>query len=165
MPSPIVVRRAASDDGEEIGLLTLAAYAGDRVVDEEYAKELGDGPARVRDAHVLVAFAGLRMVGSVTLAESGTPFAEIALPGEIEVRMLGVDPAARRLGIADRLMDGAEQRARDRGLDAVVLSTAHHMTAAQALYERRAYVHQPARDWVVDENLPLLAYRFALQGD
>ena len=67
MTSPIVVRRAASDEGGEIGLLTLAAYRGDRVVDEEYAKELGDGTARVRDAHVLVAFAGLRMVGSVAM--------------------------------------------------------------------------------------------------
>ncbi len=162
MPSPIVVRRAASDEGEEIGLLTLAAYRGDRVVDEEYAKELGDGTTRVRDAHVLVAFAGLRLVGSVTLAESGTPFAEIALPGEIEVRMLGVDPAARRLGIADRLMDAAEQRARDRSLDAVVLSTAPHMTAAHALYDRRGYQPQPHRNWHVDDDLLLLAYRLAL---
>lgn len=161
MPSPIVVRRAASDEGDEIGLLTLAAYRGDRVVDAEYAKELGDGTARVRDAHVLVAFAGLRMVGSVTLAESGTPFAEIALPGEIEVRMLSVDPAARRLGIADRLMDAAEQRARDRSLDAVVLSTAPHMTAAHALYDRRGYLPQPHRDWHIDD-LQLLAYRLAL---
>lgn len=161
MPSPIVVRRAASDEGEEIGLLTLAAYRGDRVVDAEYAKELGDGTVRVRDAHVLVAFAGLRMVGSVTLAESGTPFAEIALPGEIEVRMLGVDPAARRLGIADRLMDAAEQRARDRSLDGVVLSTAPHMTAAHALYDRRGYLPQPHRDWHIDD-LHLLAYRLAL---
>ncbi len=162
MPSPIVVRRAASDEGEEIGLLTLAAYAGDRVVDEEYAKELGDGTARVRDAHVLVAFAGLRLVGSVTLAESGTPFAEIAEPGEIEVRMLGVDPAARRLGIADRLMDAAEQCARDRSLSAVVLSTAPHMTAAHALYDRRGYLPQPHRDWHVDDDLLLLVYRLGL---
>mgnify|MGYP000140746606 CR=1 FL=1 len=162
MTSPIVVRRAASDEGEEIGLLTLAAYRGDRVVDEEYAKELGDGTARVRDAHVLVAFAGLRMVGSVTLAESGTPFAEIAEPGELEVRMLGVDPAARRLGIADRLMDAAEQRARDRSLAGVVLSTAPHMTAAHALYERRGYLPQPQRNWHVDDDLLLLAYRLAL---
>lgn len=161
MPSPIVVRRAASDEGEEIGLLALAAYRGDRVVDAEYAKELGDGTVRVRDAHVLVAFAGLRMVGSVTLAESGTPFAEIAQPGEIEVRMLGVDPAARRLGIADRLMDAAEQHARDRSLHAVVLSTAPHMTAAHALYDRRGYVPQPHRDWHIDD-LHLLAYRLAL---
>ena len=162
MPSSIVVRRAASDEGEEIGLLTLAAYAGDPVVDEDYAKELGDGTARVRDAHVLVAFAGLRMVGSVTVAEPGTPFAEIAEPGEIEVRMLGVDPAARRLGIADLLMDAAEQRARSRSLAGVVLSTATHMTAAHALYDRRGYLPQPHRDWHVDDDLLLHVYRLAL---
>jgi len=160
--SPIVVRRAASDEGGEIGLLTLAAYRGDRVVDEEYAKELGDGDARVREAHVLVAFAGLRMVGSVTLAEAGTPYAEVALDGELEVRMLGVDPAARRLGIADRLMDATEQRARDRSLEAVVLSTGPHMTAAQVLYERRGYVRQPDRDWHVDDDLLLYCYRLTL---
>jgi len=36
--SPIVVRRAATDEGDAIGLLTLAAYRGDRVVDESYAR-------------------------------------------------------------------------------------------------------------------------------
>lgn len=157
-----MVRRAATDEGDAIGLLTLAAYRGDRVVDESYARELGDGTSRVRDAQVLVAFAGLRMVGSVTLAEPGMPYAEIATPGELEVRMLGVDPAARRLGIADRLMDATEQRARDRGLAAVVLSTGPHMTAAQALYERRGYVRQPHRDWHVDDELLLHCYRLVL---
>ena len=161
MPSPIVVRRAASDEGDEIGALTLQAYAGDRVVDAEYAKELGDGTTRVRDAHVLVAVAGLRLVGSVTLAVHGTPFAEIAEPGEIEVRMLGVAPDARRHGIADLLMDGAEAHARTLGLAGVVLSTAPHMTAAHALYDRRGYLPQPHRDWHIDD-LHLLAYRLAL---
>ena len=161
MPSPIVVRRAASDEGDEIGVLTLQAYAGDRVVDEAYAKELGDGTTRVRDAHVLVAVAGLRLVGSVTLAVHGTPFAEIAEPGEIEVRMLGVAPDARRYGIADLLMDGAEAHARTRSLAGVVLSTAPHMTAAHALYDRRGDLPQPHRDWHIDD-LHLLAYRLAL---
>ena len=162
MPSPIVVRRAASDEGDEIGLLTAAAYRDDPVVDAAYARELADGTSRVRDAHVLVALAGLRLVGSVTLAEPGTPFAEIARDGELEVRMLGVDPAARRLGVADRLMDGAEQRARDRGLRAVVLSTADHMTAAHSLYEGRGYERHPERDWNVLADLRLLVYRLAL---
>ena len=38
---------------------------------------------------------------AVTLAPFGNPYAETALDGEVEIRMLAVAPEARRRGIAD----------------------------------------------------------------
>ena len=47
------------------------------------------------------------------------------------------------------------------GTSQAALSTAPHMTAAHALYDRRGYLPQPHRDWHIDD-LHLLAYRLAL---
>lgn len=160
----ITIRTAASSEGDEIGAFTEAVYrtGGFLDDDEAYVTELLDGAGRVRDALVLVAVADDRIVASVTLAEPGTPWAEIAHPDELEVRMLAVVETARRRGIADLLMDEAEAHARRRGLGAVVLSTEPVMLAAHRLYERRGYVRQPERDWDVD-GFPLIAYRLALR--
>jgi ribosomal protein S18 acetylase RimI-like enzyme len=159
----VTVRPASPGEAEAIGVLTEAVYRdGDFLDDDEaYVAHLLDGAGRVRDALVLVADLDGSVVASVTLAEPGTPWSEISRPDELEVRMLAVAEMARRRGIADRLMDEAEDHARRQGLAAVVLSTEPAMAGAHRLYERRGYVRQPERDWDVD-GFPLLAYRLAL---
>lgn len=159
----ITVRPADAAEAEPIGVLTEKVYRDGGYLDddEDYVTHLLDGVGRVRDALVLVAELDGDLVASVTLAEPGTPWSEIAGPDELEVRMLAVAERARRRGIADRLMDAAEDRARALGLAGVVLSTEPAMLGAHALYERRGYVRQPERDWDVD-GFPLIAYRLAL---
>lgn len=159
----VTIRPATTDDAEVIGVLTEQVYRDGGFLDDDeaYVSHLLDGAGRVRDALVLVAELDRRVVASITLAEPGTPWAEVSRPDELEVRMLAVAEAARRQGIADRLMDEAEAHARRRGLAAVVLSTEPMMAAAHVLYERRGYVRQPERDWDAD-GFPLLAYRRAL---
>jgi ribosomal protein S18 acetylase RimI-like enzyme len=51
------------------------------------------------------------------------------------VDALATDPEVRRRGVATALLRAAEDGARERGLNAVVLDTAERNTAAQALYE------------------------------
>lgn len=159
----VTIRPATAEDAEVIGVLTEQVYRDGGFLDDDeaYVAHLLDGAGRVRDALVLVAELDGRVVASVTLAEPGTPWAEVSRPDELEVRMLAVAESARRRGIADRLMDEAEAHARRRGLAAVVLSTEPVMAAAHVLYERRGYLRQPERDWDVD-GFPLLAYRRAL---
>jgi len=159
----VTVRPATTDEAEAIGALTEEVYRDGGFLDDDeaYVTQLLDGAGRVRDALVLVADLDGSVVASVTLAEPGTPWSEISQPDELEVRMLAVAERARRQGIADRLMDEAEDHARRRGLAAVVLSTEPVMEAAHQLYERRGYVRQPERDWDVD-GFPLIAYRLAL---
>ena len=157
----VVVRRATLEDADAIGSITVDAYR--EHVASEYLGELRDAESRVREAEVLVALVDLEIVGALTVAEPGNRYAEIGRPDELEVRMLAVAEAARGQGIAARLMDAAEARARELGLPAVVLCTAPTMHAAHRLYERRGYERQPDRDWYVpEEDFNLLTYRRSL---
>jgi GNAT superfamily N-acetyltransferase len=152
----LVIRVAFDDEGDAVGVLTERVYRDGGFVGDDYAAELRDGESRVRDATVVVAQLDGRLVGSVTAALPGTPYSEIALPQDLEVRMLAVADDVRRRGIADALMEAVEAMARQRGLAGVILSTAPAMHGAHRLYERRGYVRRPERDWDVD-GLRLLA--------
>ncbi len=55
---------------------------------------------------------------------------------------LYVDPAARRLGIATRLMRYAEEFARSTGAERLTLATAHDNLHAQRLYAKMGYVRE-----------------------
>ncbi|WP_211374310.1 GNAT family N-acetyltransferase [Cellulomonas fimi] len=87
------------------------------------------------------------VVGTITLAPAGTSYAEVAEPGEIEVRMLAVAPEARRRGIAEALTRAAMLEAVTSGADRLVLSTLDAMAGAHRLYERLGFVRAPDRDW------------------
>ncbi|MFL6207224.1 MAG: GNAT family N-acetyltransferase [Acidimicrobiales bacterium] len=156
----VTVRRATVEDAEAIGELTATAY---RVhVEGDYLDELRDAASRIRDGEVLVALIGEQVVGAVTLAVPGGPYSEISRDDELEVRMLAVAEPARGQGIAARLMDAAEARARGGGFRGVVLSTAPTMHAAHRLYERRGYDRDQERDWAPEDDLRLLVYRLDL---
>ena len=159
------IRPARPDEAAVVGALTEAAYAGDGYLDhpggDAYGAVLRDAVARVEEATVLVAERDGAVIGTVTVAPAGAPWANVARPGELEVRMLAVHGEARRQGVAEALMAAAEDHARTLGLGTVVLSTDFDMIPAQRLYERRGYVRRPERDWDVD-GFPLIAYRLAL---
>jgi len=87
------------------------------------------------------------VVGSITLAPYGTSYAEIAEPGELELRMLAVAPEARGRGIAESLMRATMREAVLLGYRRVVLSTMDAMVAAQRLYDRLGWTRVPERDW------------------
>jgi len=159
----VLIRLATLEDADAIGSLTVDAYR--EHVASEYLAELSDAASRIREAEVLVAVVDREIVGGLTVAEPGNRYAEIGRPDELEVRMLAVADAARGQGVAARLMDAAEARARELQLPAVVLCTAPTMHAAHRLYERRGYERQPDRDWYVpEEAFTLLTYRLSLTG-
>ena len=160
--SGAVVRVAAGPQVADAGALTAEAYLADRLVDagDSYADELRDAERRAREATLLVALVppgegdgandrddDLVVVGTVTLAPYGTSYAEVAEPGELEVRMLAVAPEARRRGIAELLVSAALREAVARGATRVVLSTLDSMQAAQRLYQRLGFLAVPERDW------------------
>ena len=152
-----------NDDIEAAGALTAEAYHADGLIDDrgEYADELTDAARRAREATLLVAVvppgvapgvdpthpSQAALVGTVTLAPAGTSYAEIAEPGELEVRMLAVAPEARRRGIAEELTRATMLEAVRLDARRVVLSTLDAMTSAHRLYERLGFVRAPERDW------------------
>jgi ribosomal protein S18 acetylase RimI-like enzyme len=160
--APVTVRQATAADAEVVGELTEQAYRAGGFLDGDggpvYAAELRDARRRIQQAVVLVAELDGTVVAGITLAAPGTPYAETAQPGELEVRMLAVAPRARRRGIAELLMRAAADHARRTGHRRVVLCTERPMLDAHRLYERLGYRRQPERDWTTGTGYELISY-------
>lgn len=165
-----VIRQAACGDYETLGEITALAYLRGGLLDfgesDGYLAELRDVAKRAADAQVLVAAAGDTVLGGVTFVPAGGPLADIARPGEAEIRMLAVAHAARGRGVGEALVRACVERARATdGCRAVVLSTQRTMHSAHRIYERLGFVRTPERDWnpLPDlDDISLLAYALTL---
>jgi len=149
----VLIRHAEPAEADDVGALVERVYRAGGWTDESYSKVLLDASSRIRDAAVLVAILNGSPVGTLTIAEPGSPFANVCGPDELEVRMLAIAPEARGRGLASRLMDACEAMARRGDYRAVVLSTEPDMLAAHRMYERRGYLRQPDRDWQVAHSV------------
>lgn len=154
------IRRATPDDAPAVRAIMQEVYVGEGWADPErapeYVRSLLDAGIRIARADVFVADVDGRAIGTIT-ATDRPPLANIARPGELEVRMLAVLPTDRRSGAGRALMGACEELARARGRRRVVLSTEAGMRAAQRLYEGLGYRRTPDRDWVID-GFPLITY-------
>ena len=162
------VRRATRDDHEVVGRVTVAAYAtylSDDGPDSDYVQHLADAAGRDRDAELWVAEEAGRVLGSVTLCPEGSPWRELAQPGEGEFRMLAVDPDAQGRGVGRALVELTVERFRSAGASAVVLCSMKEMSGAHRLYERAGFERDPERDWSPVPGVDLLAYRLALPSE
>lgn len=156
-------RRLEPDDHRVVRRILLAAYIEHLSVENDYADLLVDLTKREADSEVWVLTDDDVVVATVTLCPPGSTYREIAVDGEGEFRMLGVDPARQGEGIGRRVTEHVIDELRGRGLDAVVLSTSLTMTAAKALYESLGFVRLPERDWSPVPSISLLAYRLDLR--
>ncbi|GAA1241135.1 GNAT family N-acetyltransferase [Prauserella halophila] len=159
--SEIRVRIARPEEYAAIGELTVEAYtAGGHLADDVgYDASLRDVAGRAATAEVLAATGGEGAVlGSVTVAEAGTPKAEVARAGELEFRMLAVSPAAQGRGVGEALTRAVLDLARERRVSRVVLSSRDRMTTAHRLYERLGFTRAPESDWAPHPDIPLLAF-------
>ncbi|MEU6775439.1 GNAT family N-acetyltransferase [Streptomyces sp. NPDC046759] len=148
----IVIRQAAPHDYEALGEITAQAYLQDGLLDfgesDEYLGELRNVAERAGAAELLVATRDDILLGGVAFVPNGGPMADIARPGEAEIRMLAVAAAARGQGAGETLVRACVDRARStEGCTAVVLSTQRTMHTAHRIYERLGFVRTPERDW------------------
>ncbi|MFF0113650.1 GNAT family N-acetyltransferase [Streptomyces prasinus] len=176
----IVIRPVEPYEFEELGEITAQAYLGDGLLDfggtDAYLGELRDVAGRAAAAEVLVAVEGTgalagaggagRVLGGVTFVPRGGPMADIAGPGEAEIRMLAVARAARRRGVGEALVRACADRARaTEECVRIVLSTQRTMRAAHRVYERLGFVRSPGRDWNPVphlDDITLLTYELTL---
>jgi GNAT superfamily N-acetyltransferase len=159
--SDILVRRAGPTDLARAGEICVAAYQVDGLlpVGHGYTERLADAARRAREAELLVAVDGEdRVVGTVTVCLPGTPWSEISRSGELEFRMLAVDPPARGRGVGAALVAAVIERACELGASRVVLSSQARMRAAHRVYQRFGFVRLPERDWAPDDQISLQAY-------
>lgn len=158
----ITIRPARADDFAAIGRLTVAAYRADGQLanDNPYESELADAAGRADAGELLVAELAGNVVGSVLVVLPGSPFAELAAPGEAEFRMLAVDPAAQGNGVGLALARACLDHAVELECSAVVIFTRDFATTAHRMYVKLGFVRTPERDWSPWDGVTLLAMRW-----
>jgi len=161
---------ALEADFDAIDALIDAAYAHDYGPSDEHEDPMHRARARAERFDVWVArdpSAGGVMLGSVTTRRAGGPsLHEDVRPAELDLRLLGVSPAARRRGVAAAIMRRVIAAAGDSGFEAVVLKTAPNMTGAHRLYEALGFARVPERDglWIDGVRvLDLFTYVYPLR--
>jgi len=164
----VTVRPVHTSELAAVGELTVHAYAADGFVcsGERYADRLRDVATRAREAEVYVGVLPEHpdaIAGTVTFCPQGSPWCELAQPGEGEFRMLAVAPQARRRGVAEALVGACLERAEELGYSAVVLSSLPVQQAAHRIYERLGFRRTPDLDWSPEEGVGLVAYRLELE--
>ncbi|WP_300575590.1 GNAT family N-acetyltransferase [uncultured Nocardioides sp.] len=164
------IRRAAPADLAAVGEVTVAAYSPFLLgPDDPYAERLRDAAARAEQAELWVAVSDdghgpAEVLGSVTTCPVGSPWREIAQPGEGELRMLSVAPGAQGQGVGAALVEHVLDHYRRAGARAVVLSSLVEMTSAHRLYARHGFTRLPERDWSPVPDVHLIAFGTTLGG-
>jgi ribosomal protein S18 acetylase RimI-like enzyme len=161
----VQIRLARPDEYAAIGELSATVYVEDGLVPagHAYLSNLAAAADRAAGAELLVAVVGAAVdgsavIGSVTFVPFGSPYTEIAGPGEVEIRMLVVAAKARGQGLGEALVRAALERAAALGATRMRLSTQPNMVGAHPIYRRLGFVRTPERDWVPAPGVDLLTY-------
>ena len=148
-----MVRPATPDEFARVGELTVAAYRA-LAVDHlfgGYDERILDTETRAREADVLVAVLDRRVVGSVTYAgDTASEWSEWTEPGEVQFRLLAVDPATRGEGAGAALVRECMRRA-EATASTIMIHTTPWMQIAAGMYERLGFVRRPDRDVQYEE--------------
>ncbi|WP_329282845.1 GNAT family N-acetyltransferase [Streptomyces sp. NBC_00691] len=162
------IRAVRPEEYEALGELTAGTYLDDGLLahgaEDAYLHVLRDTARRARESEVLVAEdADGRLLGGVTFATGSTPWADIAVEGEAEFRMLVVSREARGRGVGEALVRACIERARALPeCRRIVLSTDATMVSAHRIYDRLGFVRTPDRDWepIPDHRLRTYSLEF-----
>ncbi|GAA5109217.1 GNAT family N-acetyltransferase [Haloechinothrix salitolerans] len=163
----ISVRSARRDEVEATAEIAVAAYRAEGLLDDDshYEPVLRDAASRYEQAELLVAVDGDdTILGTVTVAPSGTPMSQIARDGELEFRMLSTSVAARGRGVGELLTRAVIDRARELGCHRVVLCVIDENAKAIRLYHRLGFVRLPERDWQPAPGVQLVAFGLDVGG-
>jgi len=166
--SVAVVRPAEPEEVAAVGRLTTSVYQAAALGDEQYLEHVGRADDRALRACLLVAEARdcpAFLLGTITLAVAGGDYADIARPGEAELRMLAVAPTVAGRGIGRLLVEACHERAAAAGTRRMVCSVEEQNARALRFYARLGYTRAPDRDWRPIPTVKLLAFTRELDGD
>lgn len=166
--SRLTIRSIRTEDYDAVRRITRDAYleAGYFADDgHPYMAVLSDIEHRAQHAEVWVAERDGTVVGSVALTFAGQRYTDIAVEGELEFRMLAVDPSVQRGGVGRAMVERIVEHARTlTGIEAVSLTSGSEMVRAHRLYASMGFVRVPERDWEVpNEDILLWVFRLPLQ--
>jgi ribosomal protein S18 acetylase RimI-like enzyme len=165
----VKIRPAVPGEYDATGRLTQRAYAEYARADDplwrNYFSMLADVAGRAAFTTVLVAVAGERIVGTATVELDQTIEGSADLdPGQANLRVLAVDPAARGCGVGRRLVEACLQVARRAGKEVATLHTTDEMAAAQRIYRSLGFQRDPSHDIELHADLVLRAFRLPLRS-
>ena len=161
----INIRSADRNDFAEIRRITVAAYSDAGYIDDEYAYNhiLAAIEEGYSGSSLLVAESAGKIMGSVFVTRAGGDFSDVAHDGELEFRMLAVEPGEQHMGIGHALVASVIARARkDPDVSAVVLTIAPNMDGQHKLYESMDFVRVPARNFLLSDTFALHVYKLTL---
>ncbi|GAA2177886.1 GNAT family N-acetyltransferase [Arthrobacter parietis] len=161
----INIRSADRNDFAEIRRITVAAYSDAGYIDDEYAYNhiLAAIEEGYSGSSLLVAESAGKIMGSVFVTRAGGDFSDVAHDGELEFRMLAVEPGEQHKGIGHALVAAVIERARmDPDVSAVVLTIAPNMDGQHKLYESMDFVRVPARNFLLSDTFALHVYKLTL---
>lgn len=145
------IHLASTEDFVEIDELILAAYRHDYGPSEASADPMRTAAARAEQFDVWAARdeRGLLLASVTTRRAGGPSLHEDVADNELDLRLLGVSPTARRQGIAASLMKHVAAHAARQGFTAVFFKTAPNMSGAHRLYESLGYRRDRDRDGLI----------------
>jgi ribosomal protein S18 acetylase RimI-like enzyme len=156
------VRLVAPHEYARVAQLSVDAYGHDYDLPDDYRASLADVATRAREHEVWVAedLATGELLGTVVTPRPGGHISELGRDGELDFRLLAVDPAARRRGVGALLTEHVIALARQRNLTRVVMNSGPQMTGAHALYHRLGFVRLTERETRVVHGGTLLAFGY-----
>lgn len=159
----ILVRLARPDELDRVAELSVTAYTREYELPADYVASIADVGPRAREHEVWVAQdrATQALLGTVTTPRPGANLSPLGAAGELDFRLLAVDPAAQGRGIGELLTRHVIAVAGWRGLRRVVCNSGPDMFGAHRLYERLGFARLPAREGVLLPDGRLL-YAFGL---
>lgn len=161
----VLVRLVRAAEIDLVSDLTENAYTSDYDLPDGYRLSLRMVADRARAHEVWVAEdrATGAVLGTVSTPRPGSWISELGQPGELDFRLLAVDPAARGRGIGELLTRHVLDLARQRGLDRVVMNSGPEMLGAHRLYDRMGFQRLPERSVTFEDSgrtVTLLTFSF-----
>ncbi|MFF2370683.1 GNAT family N-acetyltransferase [Agromyces sp. NPDC058110] len=159
----LVIRLVRDDEIDAVAALSVRAYEYAYELSDDYRASIADVAPRALEHQVWVAAdaATGELLGSVATPRRGSTISPLAQSGELDFRLLAVDPPARGRGVGEALTLLAIELARLRGLDRVVMNSGPQMTGAHRLYAKLGFdrLHDREREIVDgDRRFRLLAF-------
>jgi ribosomal protein S18 acetylase RimI-like enzyme len=148
----LVLRDATPADIDDLSLLETRSFDGDRLSRRSFRRIIGAPGAALRVARTKGRLAGYALL----LFRIGSGLARLY--------SIAVDPQARGSGLGARLLTDAEMTARKRGSRALRLEVRADNAPAIALYRRRGYEPDGARENYYEDGATALRFLKRLGG-
>jgi ribosomal protein S18 acetylase RimI-like enzyme len=176
MAGGLTIRDASEEDFDMVSALLLDAYAqympppGKAITGEEragwegYRQNIADVWSRAPISSTIVAERDGSLLGSVNYYAPGQAdsVADAWPDGWASIRLLGVSPRARDLGVGRALMDECLRRARADEATTMGLHTTIFMDVARKMYLRLGFRRAPEHDFHPTPDFTIEAYQLTL---